>query len=203
FPTLCATKANRMWLTSNKQPILEFGLRRSQGPNGGITASEAAMVGGCVGTSNVLAGKIYDIRISGTQAHSWVMAFDSELESFRKYAELYPDNCILLIDTYDIIEGCKNAIIVGKELEAKGKKLIGVRIDSGDLAYFSKRVRKMLDDAGLNYVKIVASNDVDEYIIAEIQRNHGEVDLWGIGTKLATCYDDPALGGKKASISHL
>ena len=204
FPTLCATKANRMWLTSNKQPILEFGLRRSQGPNGGITASEAAMVGGCVGTSNVLAGKIYDIRISGTQAHSWVMAFDSELESFRKYAKLYPNNCILLIDTYDIIEGCKNAIIVGKELEAKGKKLIGVRIDSGDLAYFSKRVRKMLDDAGLNYVKIVASNDVDEYIIAEIQRNHGEVDLWGIGTKLATCYDDPALGGvyKLVEIDH-
>lgn len=195
FPTLCATKANRMWLTSKKQPILEFGLRRAQGPDGGLTASEAAMVGGCVGTSNVLAGKMNDIRVSGTQAHSWVMAFNSELESFRSYAEIYPDNCILLIDTYDIIEGCKNAIIVGKELEKIGKKLNGVRIDSGDLAYFSKKVRKMLDKAGLTDTRIVASNDVDEYVIAEIKRNNGAVDLWGIGTKLATCYDDPALGG--------
>ena len=195
FPTLCATKANRMWLTSEKQPILEFGLRRAQGPNGGITASEAAMVGGCVGTSNVLAGKLHDIRISGTQAHSWIMAFESELEAFRAYAEIYPKNCILLIDTYDTIEGCKNAVIIGKELEERGEKLAGVRIDSGDLAYFSRQARKILDDAGLEYVKIVASNDVDEYIIAEIQRNKGRVDLWGIGTKLATCYDDPALGG--------
>ncbi len=195
FPTLCATKANRMWLTSGRQPILEFGLRRAQGPNGGLTASEAAMVGGCVSTSNVLAGKLCDIRVSGTQAHSWIMAFDSELEAFRAYAEIYPDNCILLIDTYDIIEGCKNAIIVGKELEEKGKQLNGVRIDSGDLAYFSRKVRKMLDKAGLPYAKVVASNDVDEYIIAEIKRNRGAVDLWGIGTKLATCYDDPALGG--------
>jgi nicotinate phosphoribosyltransferase len=195
FPTLCATKANRMWLTSEKQPILEFGLRRAQGPNGGLTASEAAMVGGCIGTSNVLAGKMYDIRISGTQAHSWIMAFDTELEAFRAYAEIYPKNCILLIDTYDTIEGCKNAVIVGKELEEKGEKLTGIRIDSGDLAYFSRQVRKILDDAGLDYVKVVASNDVDEYIIAEIQRNKGAIDLWGIGTKLATCYDDPALGG--------
>ncbi|MHA1725515.1 MAG: nicotinate phosphoribosyltransferase [Promethearchaeota archaeon] len=195
FPTLCATKANRMWLTSGKQPILEFGLRRAQGPNGGLTASEAAMVGGCVGTSNVLAGKMQGIRVSGTQAHSWVMAFNSELDAFRAYAELYPDNCILLIDTYDIIEGCKNAIIVGKELQQKGKNLIGVRIDSGDLAYFSRKVREMLDEAGLTETKIVASNDVDEYVIAEIKRNHGAVDLWGIGTKLATCHDDPALGG--------
>lgn len=195
FPTLCATKANRMWLTSEKQSILEFGLRRAQGPNGGMTASEAAMVGGCTGTSNVLAGKRNDIPISGTQAHSWIMAFDTELEAFRAYADIYPKNCILLIDTYDTIEGCKNAVIIGKELEEKGDKLIGVRIDSGDLAYFSRQVRKILDESGLNYVKIVASNDVDEYIIAEIQRNKGKIDLWGIGTKLATCYDDPALGG--------
>jgi nicotinate phosphoribosyltransferase len=195
FPTLCATKANRMWLTSGKQPILEFGLRRAQGPNGGITASEAAMVGGCAGTSNVLAGKLFDISISGTQAHSWVMAFPSELESFNAYAEIYPDNCILLIDTYDILEGCTNAIEIGKKLESQGKKLRGVRIDSGDLAYFSKQVRKELNKNGLEYVKIVASNDIDEYIIAEIKRNNGAVDLWGIGTKLATCYDDPALGG--------
>ncbi|MHA1489218.1 MAG: nicotinate phosphoribosyltransferase, partial [Promethearchaeota archaeon] len=196
FPTLCATKSNRMWLTSGKQPILEFGLRRAQGPNGAMTASEAAMVGGCAGTSNVLAGKKFEIDISGTQAHSWVMAFESELESFRAYADVYPDSCILLIDTYDTLKsGAPNAITVGKELEARGKKLMGVRIDSGDLAYFSRKVREMLDDAGLTHTKIVASNDIDEFIIAEIKRNRGAVDLWGIGTKLATCYDDPALGG--------
>ena len=123
------------------------------------------------------------------------MAFESELESFRAYAEIYPDACILLIDTYDIIDGCNNAIIVGKELQAKGKKLLGVRIDSGDITYFSKEVRKLLDDAGLKDTKIVASNDIDEYIIKEIKTNGGIVDIWGIGTKLATCYDDPALGG--------
>ncbi|MFO8019903.1 MAG: nicotinate phosphoribosyltransferase [Promethearchaeia archaeon] len=196
FPTLCATKANRMWLTSGKEPILEFGLRRAQGPNGGISASEAAMVGGCVGTSNVLAGKIHDIDISGTHAHSWVMAFDSELEAFRTYAEIYPDSCVLLVDTYDTLKsGVPNAIKVGKELEEKGHKLMGIRIDSGDLAYFSRKARKMLDDADLDYVKIILSNDVDEYIISEIHKQQGEVDIWGIGTKLATCYDDPALGG--------
>jgi len=195
FSTLCATKANRMWLATGKQSILEFGLRRAQGPNGGLTASEAALVGGCSATSNVLAGKIYGMDIKGTQAHSWVMAFDSELESFRAYADIYPDDCILLIDTYDIIDGCKNAITVGKELEAKGKKLLGVRIDSGDITYFSKEVRKLLDKAGLKDTKIVASTDIDEYLIKEIKTNGGSVDIWGIGTKLATCYDDPALGG--------
>ncbi len=196
FPTLCATKANRMWLVSGKQPILEFGLRRAQGPDGALTASEAAMVGGCVGSSNVLAGKLCDINISGTQAHSWVMAFDSELESFRAYAKHYPDTCILLVDTYDILKsGVPNAITVGKELESQGKKLVGVRIDSGDLAYFSRKTRTMLNEAGLDYVKVVVSNDIDEYIIAEINRNRGEVDIWGIGTKLATCFDQPALGG--------
>ncbi len=196
FPTLCATKANRMWLTSNKGFILEFGLRRAQGPDGGISASEASMVGGCMGTSNVLAGKIHDISVSGTHAHSWIMAFESELEAFRAYADVYPDSCVLLIDTYDIIRsGIPNAIKVGKELEEKGKKMVGVRIDSGDLAYFSREARKMFDKAGLDYVKIIASNDIDEYIIEEIKHQNGTVDIWGIGTKLATCYDQPALGG--------
>ncbi|MHA1147164.1 MAG: nicotinate phosphoribosyltransferase [Promethearchaeota archaeon] len=196
FPTLCATKANRMWLISGKQPILEFGLRRAQGPNGGITASEAACVGGFAGTSNVLAGKLKGLIISGTHAHSWIMAFDSELESFRAYADVYPDSCILLIDTYDILKtGVPNAIIVAKELEEKGHKLVGVRIDSGDLAYFSREARKMFDKEGLDYVKIVASNDVDEHIINEIMHQKGAIDIWGIGTKLATCYDQPALGG--------
>jgi nicotinate phosphoribosyltransferase len=196
FPTLCATKANRMWLTSGKQPILEFGLRRAQGPNGAISASEASMVGGCVGTSNVLAGKLHSINVSGTHAHSWVMAFDTELDAFRTYAEIYPDSCVLLVDTYDTLKsGIPNAIKVGKELEEKGYKLVAIRIDSGDLAYFSRKARKMLDEVNLNYVKIILSNDVDEYVISEIKKQEGKVDVWGIGTKLATCYDDPALGG--------
>lgn len=196
FPSLCATKANRMWLTSGKQTILEFGSRRAQGPNGALTASEAAIVGGCASTSNVLAGKKFGIAVSGTQAHSWVMAYESELDAFRAYAELYPNNCILIVDTYDTLKsGVPNAIIVGKELQAKGKKLIGVRIDSGDLAYFSKQTRKMLDDAGLKDTKIIASNDVDEYVIEEVKFQNGAVDIWGIGTRLATCYDQPALGG--------
>lgn len=196
FPTLCATKANRMWLSSDKQPILEFGLRRAQGPDGALSASEAAMVGGCASTSNVLAGKMYNIPINGTQAHSWIMAYETELESFRAYADIYPDTCVLLIDTYDILKsGIPNAIIVGKELQAKGKNLLGVRIDSGDLTYFSKQTRMMLDKAGLKNTKIIASNDVDEHIIEEIKFKKGAVDIWGIGTKLTTCYDDPALGG--------
>jgi len=196
FPTLCATKANRMWLTSGKQPILEFGLRRAQGPNGGLTASEAAIVGGCASTSNVLAGKKYGITVSGTQAHSWVMAFKTELDAFRAYAELYPNSCILLVDTYDTLRsGVPNAITVGKELAAKGKKLLGIRLDSGDLAVLSRKAREMLDQAGFKDAKIVASNDIDEYIIEEIQSKKGAVDIWGIGTKLATCFDQPALGG--------
>jgi nicotinate phosphoribosyltransferase len=196
FPTLCATKANRMWLTSDKAPILEFGLRRAQGPNGALSASEAACVGGCVGTSNVLAGKLYNLDISGTHAHSWVMAFETELDSFRAYADVYPDSCVLLIDTYDTLEsGMPNAIIVAKELEARGYEMVGIRLDSGDLAYFSKECRKMFDKEGLNYVKIIASNDIDEYIIEDLKHQNSAIDIWGIGTKLATCYDQPALGG--------
>jgi len=196
FPTLCATKANRMWLTSGKQPILEFGLRRAQGPNGGLIASEAAIVGGCASTSNVLAGKKYGITVSGTQAHSWIMSFETELDAFRAYAEIYPNACILLVDTYDTLgSGVPNAIKVGRELAAKGKKLLGIRLDSGDLAYLSRKAREMLDQAGFKDTKIVASNEVDEYIIEEVQSKKGAVDIWGIGTKLATCFDQPALGG--------
>ncbi|MFX1294157.1 MAG: nicotinate phosphoribosyltransferase [Promethearchaeota archaeon] len=196
FPTLCATKANRMWITSGKQPIIEFGLRRAQGSNGGLIASKAAVVGGCEGTSNVLAGKYYGLNVSGTQAHSWVMAFDSELESFRAFADIYPESCILLVDTYDTLEsGVPNAIIVGKELQAKGITLRGIRLDSGDITQLSRKAREMLDKAGLKDTKIIASNDIDEYVIEEIQKKNGKVDLWGIGTKLVTCYDQPALGG--------
>ena len=196
FPTLCATKANRIWITSGKQPILEFGLRRAQGQNGGLIASESAVVGGCSGTSNVLAGKKYGINVSGTMAHSWVMSFETELDSFRAYADIYPNSCVLLVDTYDTLKsGVPNAIIVGKELAAKGKELQGIRLDSGDIAALSRKAREMLDKAGLKNTKILASNDLDEYTIEMIKQNKGEVDLWGVGTKLATCYDQPALGG--------
>lgn len=196
FPSLCATKANRMWLTSNKGTLLEFGVRRAQGPNGGIAASEAAVVGGFSGTSNVFAGKKFGLSVGGTHAHSWIMSFDSELEAFRKYAQVYPENAILLVDTYDTLEsGVVNAITVGKELEKQGHKLVGIRLDSGDLAYFSREARKMLDDSGLDYVKIVASSDIDEHVISELQKQDCKIDIYGIGTKVATCYDQPALGG--------
>ncbi|MFO8018808.1 MAG: nicotinate phosphoribosyltransferase [Promethearchaeia archaeon] len=196
FPTLCATKANRMWLAAEGDPIIEFGLRRSQGPDGGITATEAAMAGGCEGTSNVLGGKKIGVTATGTQAHSWIQAFDTELEAFRAYAKAFPDTSILLVDTYDTLEsGIPNAIKVGKELEEKGHDFVGIRLDSGDLAYLSKKARKMLDDAGLEDAKIVVSNQIDEHVIKEIKSKGGKVDIWGIGTKLVTCYDDPALGG--------
>lgn len=196
FPTLCATKANRMWLAAEGDPIIEFGLRRAQGPDGGITATEAAMAGGCEGTSNVLGGKKIGVAATGTQAHSWVQAFDTELEAFRAYAKAFPDSSILLVDTYDTLEsGIPNAIKVGKEIEEKGHNFVGIRLDSGDLAYLSKEARKILDEAGLEDAKIVASNQVDEHVIKEIKSKGGKVDIWGIGTKLVTCYDDPALGG--------
>lgn len=196
FPTLCATKAHRMWLAAEGDPIIEFGLRRAQGPNGAITATEAAMAGGCEGTSNVLGGKKIGVQATGTQAHSWVQSFDTEIESFRAYAKAFPGSSILLVDTYDTLEsGIPNAIKVGKELEEQGHDFVGIRLDSGDLAYLSKEARKMLDEAGLNDAKIIASNQIDEHVIKEIKSKGGQVDIWGIGTKLVTCYDDPALGG--------
>lgn len=193
FETLIATKAARICLEA-KAPVAEFGLRRAQGQDGAIAASRAAVVGGCASTSNVLAGKRFSIPVSGTHAHSWVMAFDSELEAFRAYAEIFPTNCTLLVDTYDITQGVENAIIVGKEMEARGEKLSAIRIDSGDLAWEAKRARKMLDDAGLPEVGIVLSNDLDEYTIKSIRDSGAPVTAWGVGTKLATAYDQPALG---------
>ena len=183
-----------MKFAAKDDPILEFGLRRSQGIDGALSASRSSYVGGCSKTSNVLAGKIFDIPVSGTHSHSWVLAFGSELESFKKYASLMPHNCILLVDTFDTLKGIKNAITVAKELEKLNKKLLGVRIDSGDLSYLSKKARKMLDKENLNYVKIIASNDLDEFLLKSLKYQKSKISVWGIGTKLVTAYDNPSLG---------
>lgn len=195
YQTLIATKAARICQAARNAPVLEFGLRRAQGTDGAISASRAAYIGGCSSTSNVLAGKLLGIPVSGTHAHSWVMSFDSEIESFRNYAEAMDNNCIFLVDTYNTRNGILNAIEVGKELKARGKKLIGIRIDSGDLAYLSTMARQMLDDAGLHETKIVATNDLDEHILESLQDQHAKIDIAGVGTKLVTAYDQPALGG--------
>lgn len=195
FPTLIATKAARVCRAAQGDPVLEFGMRRAQGVDGALTASRAAFIGGCNGTSNVLAGKVYDIPVKGTIAHSWVMAFEDELEAFRAYADVMPNNCVLLVDTYSTIEGVKKAVQVGKELKQKGFELSGIRLDSGDLAYLSIEARKILDENGFTDVKILASNDLDETIIQSLKVQNAEIDVWGIGTKLVTAFDQPALDG--------
>ncbi len=194
FETLIATKAARI-CNVTKGSVAEFGLRRAQGPDGGLRASRAAFIGGCTSTSNVLCGQVFGIPVSGTHAHSWVMSFDTELEAFRAFAQAMPENTILLVDTYDVMEGVENAIIVGKEMEERGDRLIGIRLDSGDLAWESKKAREMLDAAGLDYVKIFATNDLDEFTIDSLERQGARIDSWGVGTKLAVAYDQPALGG--------
>lgn len=194
FQTLVATKAARVCQVAKGAPVAEFGLRRAQGA-GGLWASRAAVVGGCASTSNVLAGKRFNIPVSGTHSHSWVMAFDSELDAFREYARIQPNNCTLLVDTYDVEQGVRNAITVGLEMRSRGQELAGIRIDSGDLSWLSKTSRQMLDDAGLTDVKIVLSNDLDEHTIKSILDEGAPVDAWGVGTKLATAYDQPTLGG--------
>ncbi|MHA1871619.1 MAG: nicotinate phosphoribosyltransferase, partial [Promethearchaeota archaeon] len=195
FSTLCATKANRMWLACDKQPILEFGARRSQGPDGAVSATIASIIGGCAGTSNVLAAKKLGIKAIGTQAHSWVMSFPSEFDAFKKYVDIYPDNSILLIDTYSTESGVKNAIKVGKLLRNMGKDLKAIRLDSGDLPELSKIARKLLDDAGFINTQIIISGDIDEYKIIEFKKKGGIADTWGIGTRLTTAWGQPALGG--------
>lgn len=195
FQSLIATKAARMRLVANEDSLLEFGLRRAQGPDGGMTASRAAYIGGFDATSNVLAGKLYGIPVKGTHAHSWVMSFDDELESFETYARYMPNNVTLLVDTYDSIQGVKNAILVGNQLRERGYELGGIRLDSGDLAYLSIEARKLLDDAGFEKTNIVASNDLDEYIMDSLKIQGAKINVWGIGTKLVTAYDQPALGG--------
>lgn len=194
FQTLIATKAARIVSAAKGDTVLEFGLRRAQGIDGALAASRAAYIGGCASTSNVMAGKLFGIPVSGTHAHSWIMSFDSELEAFRAYAEAFPDKCVFLVDTYDTINGVKHAIEVGKMLREKGKEMIGIRIDSGDLAYYSNIAREMLDAAGFPDAKIVASNDLDEQIITSLKMQEASVNVWGVGTKLVTAYDQPALG---------
>ncbi len=195
FETLVATKAARLSLATGGEPVIEFGLRRAQGTDGGVTASRAAFVGGCAGTSNVLAGKMYGIPIKGTHAHSWVMAFENELEAFEAYAEALPNNCVFLVDTYNTLKGVENAVKVGKGLLAKGHKLLGIRLDSGDLAYLSIEARKILDASGFEDAVILASNDLDENVIVSLKAQGAKIDLWGVGTRLVTAYDQPALGG--------
>lgn len=194
FQTLVATKAARVCLAADA-PVAEFGLRRAQGIAGGVWASRAAVVGGCASTSNVLAGQLFNIPVSGTHAHSWVMAFEHEIDAFREYARIFPNNCVLLIDTYDVEQGLENAITVGLEMKERGEKLLGVRIDSGDLAWLAKRARKRLDEVGLEDCGIVLSNDLDEHTIRSIRGEGAKVASWGVGTKLATAYDQPSLGG--------
>ncbi len=197
FQTLIATKASRVSTAAEGDPVIEFGLRRAHGPDAAIGAARAAFIGGAQGTSNILAGKLFDIPVRGTVAHSWVESFPSELDAFRAYCRVYPKDCLLLVDTYDTLKsGVPNAIKIGKELRDQGKgELKGIRLDSGDLAYLSKEARKMLDREGFEGVKIFASSDLDEWIIESIKKQGGRIDTWGVGTKLVTAYSTPALGG--------
>jgi nicotinate phosphoribosyltransferase len=198
FQTLTATKAARICHAAAGTQVAEFGLRRAQGPDGGLSASRAACVGGCSGSSNVLAGREFGLALRGTQAHSWIQAFPDELTAFRSYAGTFPDSTILLVDTYDTLKnGVPNAIIVARELRKQGHELRGIRIDSGDLAYFSREARRMLDAAGFNKVKIVVSNDMDEFVIESVRSDGGRADIYGVGTSLATAagVGGGALGG--------
>ena len=195
FQTLVATKTARVVKSAEGHPVSDFGLRRAQGPDGGLAVARASYIAGASSTSNVLAGKIYGIPVFGTHAHSWVMAFPTELDAFRAFAKSSPKNCCLLLDTYDVRQGIKNAIICAKEMEEAGERLAAVRIDSGDLAKLSKEARAAFDEAGLPYVKISVSNDLDEYTIQSLFAQGAPIDSFGVGTKLATCDPQPSLGG--------
>ncbi len=193
--TLIATKANRVVRAAGGDRVLEFGLRRAHGPGAGVYGSRAAYIGGCASTSNVMAGQRFGIPVAGTHAHSWVMSFDSELEAFSAYADSFPDNCLLLVDTYDTLNsGVPNAITVFRELKERGHRPLGIRLDSGDLAYLSVRARAMLDEAGLSDVRVTASNDLDEFLIRELKQQGARIDVWGVGTRLITGMDRPSLG---------
>lgn len=193
--TLIATKSARIVSAAMGKGVVEFGLRRAQGPDAGIYGARASIIGGCNGTSNVLTGQMFDIPVKGTHAHSWVMSFDSELDAFRAFAKVYPDTCLLLVDTYDTIQGIKNAITVFNELKAQGHKPVGIRLDSGDLAYLSKVARKMLDNAGFKDAIVMASGDIDEYLLQSLNAQGAKIDIYGVGTKLITSEDTPSLGG--------
>ncbi len=194
FQTLIATKASRIKIAAKDSSVLEFGIRRAQG-DGHFSATRAAYIGGCDATSNTVAGKKYNIPVSGTMAHSWIMSFEKEIDAFREFANLYPDNASFLLDTYDTLKsGLVNAIIVGKELKEKGKNF-SVRLDSGDISYLSKKIRKALDENGLNDAKIVASNDLNENIIYQLKADNVPIDIWGVGTSLSTGGSQAALNG--------
>ncbi len=196
--SLIATKTSRIVFAANGDGIMEFGLRRAQGPDAGLYGARAAMIGGCVGTSNVLAGQMFDVPVMGTHAHSWIMSFPDEYTAFKTYAEMYPDNCTLLVDTYDTLKsGVPNAIRVFQEFKDAGKPLIkyGIRLDSGDLAYLSKEARKMLDEAGFPESTICASNDLDEFLLHDLKMQGAAIDSWGVGTNLITSKDCPSFGG--------
>ncbi len=196
--SLIATKTSRIVFAANGDGIMEFGLRRAQGPDAGLYGARAAMIGGCVGTSNVLAGQMFDVPVMGTHAHSWIMSFPDEYTAFKTYAEMYPDNCTLLVDTYDTLKsGVPNAIRVFQEFKDAGKPLIkyGIRLDSGDLAYLSKEARKMLDEAGFPEATSCASNDLDEFLLHDLKMQGAAIDSWGVGTNLITSKDCPSFGG--------
>lgn len=196
--SLIATKAARVCYAAKGDGIMEFGLRRAQGPDAGIYGARAAVIGGCIGTSNVLCGQLFDVPVKGTHAHSWIMSFPDEYTAFKTYADMYPSACILLVDTYDTLKsGVPNAIRVFQEMQKEGIPLTyyGIRLDSGDLAYLSKKARKMLDDAGFTDAVISASNDLDEYLIESLKLQGAAITSWGVGTNLITSKDNPAFGG--------
>lgn len=195
FQTLIATKASRVCLAAQGEDVMEFGLRRAQGPDGALSASRASYIGGCAATSNTLAGKIYGIPLRGTHAHSWVTAFDSEQQAFKAYTKVMPHNSVLLVDTFNTITGVQHAIEAGRELRAQGAELSAIRLDSGDMADLSIKARKMLDDAGFENTGIVASNSLDEYLISALKQKGAKISSWGVGTSLVTAYDHPALDG--------
>jgi nicotinate phosphoribosyltransferase len=195
FQTLVATKAARVCLAARGEPVIEFGMRRAQGIDGGLAATRASFAGGCHATSNTLAGKLYGIPVRGTHAHSWVMLHDSEREAFMEYARALPGNCIFLVDTYGTREGVANAIEAGRWLRSRGKEMVGIRLDSGDLAWLSIEARRLLDEAGFPKAAILASNELDENVIQSLKDQGARIVLWGVGTRLVTAQDDGALGG--------
>ncbi|MDQ7783636.1 MAG: nicotinate phosphoribosyltransferase [Desulfomonilaceae bacterium] len=192
--TLIATKAARMCMATGGAPVVDFGTRRAHGVQAALYGARAAYIGGCVGTSNVKAGKLFGIPVRGTHAHSWVESFENEIESFHGFADTFPNNCVLLVDTYDTIQGIRRAIQVARDMRESGNTLNGIRIDSGDLAYYSKAARNMLDAAGFPEVKILASSDLDEWIIESLRAQGASIDIWCVGTRLITSYQTPALG---------
>lgn len=196
--SLIATKAARVCYAAKGDGIMEFGLRRAQGPDAGTYGARAAVIGGCIGTSNVLTGQMFDVPVKGTHAHSWIMSFPDEYTAFKKYSELYPNACLLLVDTYDTLKsGVPNAIRVFREMREAGIELhgYGIRLDSGDLAYMSKEARKLLDKAGFEDAIISASSDLDEYLIYDLKSQGAAISSWGVGTNLITSKDNPAFGG--------